>query len=432
MIKWMKDKWLPSALWLAVGLSVIFSISVWLNPYRLEPTGLNEGTTSNVDQNVIQTVYQANQVIWNQADGSQKLLFGQPSNVALTLQQSLPKWEFGSVKQVSDHNRERYLARLRQSNAIVISFPGELASNILKQSYHLTSDDFLGKVDRLVIPLQNPREIYLLQDRGLVVRRLRVKQSQLAGVRQALGGGKKIDVEAKVINQQPVMTFPHAFELPNYQFQLTTDEGSTLAAALLTTKATSNVHRQHSNGQTTYWVGKNRRVIVDDQTGKIQYEQYVGTSQVRSLGALQTWGLRQLTQANLGTNSFRYAAISTSGQTITYRNSVQGLLVFSDQGDGSITLKANNDGLIRWQFSRYRLGTPVATATNAGTRLPATGVVMNQLKEAGKLSDIAGLQLGYRWTQVNGNQVNVQPSYFVYYHGNWVDYKTILSLGGQR
>lgn len=431
MIKWMKNKWLVLALWVAVGLSVIFSISVWLNPYRLEPSGLNEGTTT-IDDNVIQTVYQANQVIWNQADGSQKLLFAQPANVALTIQQQLPAWEFGAVSQISEHDQERYIARLRQPDALVVNFPATMASTTLARSYHLTQPDSLGKVDRLVIPLHNPRSIYLLRDQGLVIKRLRVKQAQLTKIRQALTGGKKLDVEAKMINHHPVTTFPHAIALPKYQFQLTTDEGATVAQTLLVNKTTGTVHRQHSNGQTTYWIGKNRRVIVDEQTGQVQYEQYVGRSQTRSLGALQTWGLRQLTPANLGMNGLRYAALSTSGQTITYRNSVQGLLVFGDHGYGSVTLKANNDGLIRWQFSRYRLGTPVATTVNDETHLPATGVVMNQLKEAGKLSAVQGFQLGYRWQAMTENQVTVQPSYFVYYHGNWVDYQTLLTPGEQR
>lgn len=61
-------------------------------------------------------------------------------------------------------------------------------------------------------------------------------------------------------------------------------------------------------------------------------------------------------------------------------------------------------------------------------KLPPSSVVYNELRQAGKDKDITGLRIGYRWDDQNADSkvVKLEPTYYIYYHGKWVAYQTLI------
>lgn len=61
-------------------------------------------------------------------------------------------------------------------------------------------------------------------------------------------------------------------------------------------------------------------------------------------------------------------------------------------------------------------------------RLPSSTVVFDQLHASSHFREVKGLRVGYLWKTDNKNKkvVKLTPSYFVKYHGNWINYTELI------
>ena len=83
-------------------------------------------------------------------------------------------------------------------------------------------------------------------------------------------------------------------------------------------------------------------------------------------------------------------------------------------------------GTERCQMSRYSLQVPLPI-NQQEVKLPATPEVLNDLHASPHFRDIKGIRVGYLWRSDDSNKVvKLTPTYFVWYHGNWVDYEQLL------
>lgn len=62
------------------------------------------------------------------------------------------------------------------------------------------------------------------------------------------------------------------------------------------------------------------------------------------------------------------------------------------------------------------------------TTLPSSAVVFNGLRNAGKNKDIKGMRIGYQWSSSQNNKtVTLTPTYYLKYHGSWVNYENLVN-----
>ena len=84
------------------------------------------------------------------------------------------------------------------------------------------------------------------------------------------------------------------------------------------------------------------------------------------------------------------------------------------------------NGMNTTWLSLYSIQVPLPI-NQKPVRLPSTTTVFNQLRTSNRLKDVKGIRVGYLWKQnTNDNSaVKLTPTYFVEYHGHWVDYTTL-------
>ena len=123
----------------------------------------------------------------------------------------------------------------------------------------------------------------------------------------------------------------------------------------------------------------------------------------------------------------RFDSVNEKKQTIVFRSYVEGFPIFNEHGYGAVKLQANADGVDRGQLSLFGLGIPLPIKESR-VKLPPSSVVYNELRQAGKDKDITGLRIGYRWDDQNADSkvVKLEPTYYIYYHGKWVAYQTLI------
>ena len=126
-------------------------------------------------------------------------------------------------------------------------------------------------------------------------------------------------------------------------------------------------------------------------------------------------------------DSMRFDQFNEKQQAITYVPYVEGFPVYSPDGYGTVKISENYEGVERYRYSLYSLQTPVPTNAEK-VKLPSTAAVVNELRQSGKYKEISGIRVGYNWDSQSTDEktVTLKPTYFVDYHGTWINYQELL------
>lgn len=434
MIKKIKQNALPIALTVVVILSVFLSGSVWIKPFRYEHRQTSAVAITS-RQDAIQTlsdVYQPTQLIATGGDRSQQLLYGQDQNPLRVIRTAMRDWKLHRLTRVASRDEHDYLRVLRTENALVLAYPDPVATTIFNQTFNQQVDPHrIGTINRVVITMTKTPRVYLLQDRDYQVYRLTAsRQVDWGPIRAALSGGHRVNVDCQIINNHPLTTFPHPVTMPTFTASLAHQNLDNLAQTLMADSTVSSINRSTKGDVTTLTAGSSRKLTYDQASGRVQYEDYLGKDSDYTTQSLPTHLYNQLAATGVPLDQVHYDAIVPSSQTITYRSTVEGFPIFSNNDYGTVRIKANNDGVERYQLSLISLATPLPDSGGPVT-LPSSVAVLNKLHQVGKLKDVHGLRLGYYW-QANQRDktVTLRPAYYLDYRGDWVRYQDLIDERG--
>ena len=433
MSKKLRANWRIGLLSVVLVISVILSGLVWVMPYRYEhPNEATAPRVTSVATMAQENLYVPTTVVKTGPDREQHLLFNQPQNVVLTARESIRKWTLQKGKQVSADNPTAYREYLRQSNALVLSYPSAVAITTFNTTFNqkLSAKD-LTLVNRIVIPLTGQARIYLLRDQGTVVYRYQVNAQRLTKLKASLLGGRRLPVEYRWLNNQLVLTYPHAITLPTYRAAIEQQNVDSLAQTLLNSAKGKRLAQRVEGNQRIYHNGSDKRLVYDQAQGTLTFENYLSQPTRYSLQTVYAHFFRRLQQTGIIQDQLQFDTFDHAKQQITYRTTIEGFPVYNEDNYGTVRLRESETGVESLRFSCYSLTTPLPTKQPALT-LPATAVVFNGLQAVGKLKDVQGLRLGYWWhSDPTAKEVTVRPTYLVKYKGEWVPYQTLMHEGGQ-
>lgn len=436
MILKIKDNWVTILLTIVVGISLILSGIVWVNPYRTDHRFFGDNGTAASHQLTTQSmrdIYLPTQVIRTNGDQGQYLLYGQTQNTVLTARQSIAKWKLHRLTRIQSGREGNYLNYLRLNNSVMLSYPASVPMTIFNDSFNQNLNyNSMGKVNHIVIPLDRSNRInriYLLSDDNFRVFRVKVDNVSVKAIRDALNGGAKISVDHKIYGGRPIVTYPHGVKLPNFGYRISRLNPDSVSQTLMnsSSKNQSTVTSQRENDQVIYQGGQSRRLTYNQTKGTLDYENYVG--QADHFNDQQIFGhlYNQLAGTSIPLDSLRYDSYNKRDESITYRSFVEGFPIFNDNGYGTVQIQNNHDGTERYHFTLYSLQVPIPTKSGK-TTLPPSAVVFNGIRSSGKSKEITGMRIGYQWkTDQSAKTVSLTPTYYLRYRGNWVNYESIIN-----
>ncbi|MGM9891841.1 YycH family regulatory protein [Limosilactobacillus sp.] len=426
MIKKLRTNWLAIALALAVILSLFLSSLIWTNPFQYEGArrenirGNQQYTTQSMGD-----VYLPTTVVRTDRRGNQTTLYSPEVTLVREMRDSIRSWQFGRVSAVKTNNSDVYLSYLRHRNSLMLSYPNAVPTLIFNETFSQEiNSDQVGQINHIVIPLSGPREVYLLSDHHYGIYRLRVNKGSFSKIVQLAKGTKQIPVDHKIVNGQTITTYPREFTLPTFAFQITNQNIETLSSNLISGSRQSNITTTRNGDRTIYTSGNNRRLSYNRVVGTINYRSYA-SDEYRSTEQLYSYFYNRLVKTGVQLNNIRFDGTSAHDRRFTYRTFIDGFPVFNDDGYGSITMTDKN-GAEQCQMSRYSLQVPLPTSQRQ-EKLPSSTTVFNLLHASPHFKEFKGLRIGYLWKS-GGNKkvVKLTPTYFVKYHGNWVDYEEFV------
>lgn len=426
---WRTLNWRGIVLVVAILVSIVLSGLVWVEPYRLDrlTTTSSSKTTTTLQSQA--DVFTPTTAIKTNANRSQVRLINQPKNVVLTAKEALTRWTIKEGKVVSKNDASTYRDYLRYTNSLLLSYPAAISVTAFNSALsQKVSTKQLILVNHILIPLKSTGTIYLLQDQGQRVVRYRVSHQSLKKLKAAMRGGQRLPVDVRLLNNRPVLVYSRAIKLPSYSAKVAKQDLTTLASALLSSNSRSTLAVRTEGNQTIYHNGSDQRLAADQTTGAITVKNYQDES--TNLGVQKGYShfYHRLTDTHLIKEQLYFDGYNHRQQRITFRTYVAGFPVMNNDNYGTVIIQQGTKAETL-HLSLFNLSTPLPTKAGA-TTLPATSVVFNTLQATGKLKDVKGLRIGYRWeSNTEASTVTLKPAYYAYYNGSWVAVDDLVKEG---
>ncbi|WP_170999529.1 YycH family regulatory protein [Paucilactobacillus kaifaensis] len=434
MIRRIRDNWLPILLTIAVLISLVLSWFIWTNPARYE-RGRETDTSSQsqLASKSISDIFLPTQVIKTNQKGSQYLLHAKKVNLVLSLKQKLNNWKLGNISRLTSQDQGQYKKYLMQKNTIALNYPSQVSTTIFNKTFGQSINKHqLKQFNRIIIPLKNTNNIYLLSDKNMAVYRVHVsKHPQISKIKQLVNSKtEQYSVREQLINNRFMLTYPKSISMPSYSYLMNKQSANSFMTTLLNSVSSSAVTVHKKDHVTTYANGSNKRMLVNTKNGTVSYENFgSSTKGANTINGLLTKSFQQLSGIGVPLENIRYDHSNLNQRKVIYRGYVESFPIFNQTEYGAIQIKYLKSGEQKFFFSLYSLQVPVPNGAKR-VELPSTKSMLNQLGQAGiKTNKIKNIRLAYEW-QTNKDSsmvIDLKPTYYVYYQGKWKNYATLIN-----
>ncbi|KRM60680.1 YycH family protein [Paucilactobacillus vaccinostercus DSM 20634] len=433
MIRKIRNNWLPIVLTIAVLVSLGLSGLIWTNPSRYD-RGHEASTSSGQSQlsnKTIADVFLPNQAVWTNKKGDQKLLYTKKSSLTKAIKTKVSGWDFGHISKVASKDNQSYLGYLNQRDALVLNYPDSVTTAIFNETFKQSlNQKKISKIDRIVIPLENARHIYLLHDSDASVYSVTVKNhSSLENIRKLMQeDADQVQVSEQFLNNRIILAFDNQTTLPIYSYLMTKQSDSSFTNSLLNSDSSYNIAVHKKDHITTYTDGTDKRMTINSKNGKAAYEDFLDENDRVADSQLLTKSFQQLSEIGVNLESMHYDNINLAKNRVTYRTYVECFPIFNQDGYGTVSLTYAKNGKQTYNFSLYGLEVPVPNS--ATQSVPATKDVIASLNRVGiKTKDISDMRIEYEWnsTRKSNTVVNLKPAYYVKYNGKWQNYQDLIN-----
>lgn len=434
MIRRIRDNWLPILLTIAVLISLVLSWFIWTNPARYERgRESNTSSQSQLTSKSISDIFLPTQVIKTSQNGSQYLLHAKKINLVLSLKQKLSKWKLGNVNRLTTQDQKQYQKYLMQENTVALNYPSQVSTTIFNKTFNQSVNKArIKQFNRIIIPLKDTNNIYLLSDKNLSVYRVHAsKQPQYKQIKQLVNKKtEQYSVKEQVINNRFILTYPKSISMPSYSYLMSKQSANSFMTTLLNSASSAAVTVHKKDHVTTYANGSNKRMLVNTKNGTVSYENFGSSAKnISTINGLLTKSFQQLSGIGVPLENIRYDHSNLTQKKVIYRGYVESFPIFNQTEYGAVQIKFLKSGEQKYFFSLYSLQVPVPNGTKQ-VELPATKTMLAQLEQVGvKTSKIKNIRLAYEWqtNKDSGMVIDLKPTYYIYYQNKWQNYSSLIN-----
>ncbi|WP_125583378.1 YycH family regulatory protein [Levilactobacillus cerevisiae] len=422
---------LPLGLTIAVAVSVTLSAMIWTNPAQYERSRQRSSNTPTTELNTRpqKDVYLPTEVVYSNAAGKQELLNNRKVNLTTEIREALSKWELGGIRRIQPGSRAEYMKYLTTKSSLLLSYSAPVNIKMFNTVFGSQLARHSAEFSRIMIPLNDAKHLYLLDDQNQEVYRISVRKSDLAALQKILKENLfRINVQMKWLNQSAIPYVNSSVTVQSYSYLVNQQSTDYFTTRLLNKGESTNVSAKKNKDNTIYSDGASRQLTVYNKRGTALYEDYSALQSSFTFSQALSASYTAVKSIGIPMENLRYYGYSKGKSTVTYRSFVEGFPIFNQSNYGAARIQMLAQGVRRYNFSLYSLQVPVPTDKKAES-LPSTQSVIDQLTAAGySKKKIGTLQLGYQWLASSSSDkvVNLTPTWYVYYNGSWKTYNQML------
>ena len=425
-MKIIKKYGLTMTLTIAVIISFVLSIVLWINPaYEHVKRSHNGAARSNLISRPLSYTYAPTQAIQTSKNHNQGILTSSSVNIISEIVDHLRYERVTHLKRISHGSVDRYLRYVNRPRSLALNYQDDITTPILNSVVKGGLSRLPNRrFDRLVIPLNNSHYFYLMRDHGHQVYKVSAWLKSFKKLRQIIDSNHhQIRVKVKLHHDQPFISYPQSIQMPQYDYLINRQSRDYYVTHLL--NGTQRISRTARRGRTIYSNGSDRRL----QFGKYRDVKYINDRSIR-----KTHGLNQtlydsyhsVLPLNLSLNGVHYFGYSPHRHSVLYRRFVEGFPIFNQTQFGILKVAHDNGSLV-FNYSLNSLQIPIPN-NRKPVRLPNSQQVLSTLRAYGYHPDkVQALEIGYKWQSAKTSEIlaNLVPEWFIKYNHRWINYNQI-------
>lgn len=400
-------------------------MTLWINPSRYQNVNkTNTNDDNEIYKKTLPYVYSPTQVIKNDYTGSSYVLTNQSVNLVSEIRLQMLNFSDLDFKKIDNNNLDKYKDFINRKNSLLLNYPDTVTTNILNK----VLDNSLSKLpnvdfNRILIPLDDHKSIYLLRDDSYSIYKISLKNNNLDKIKNIISKDvRQIPVDISFENKKPTMVFTKSFYMPQYSYLYNTTSQNFFVNRLLPESNTSP--KRHRD--TTIYSDQDKRISFNDKNNEATYMDSMANSISSDLSQFLFQAYKNVSNLGLGNNlnSIRYFSYDDKNTDVIYRNYVEGFPIFDNNAYGAVQMKIIDNVSVRYNFSLDVLQTPLPSKKK-DLKMISTKQVMNNLISLGyDKKKIGTIELGYQSIKSNSSDIliNLKPTWFVQYNGKWLNY----------
>lgn len=427
---------LPTSLVLVIAISLAFTWLIWTNPAHFNKS-MNENTTATgptqLSARAITDIYAPTQIIYTDASQNQKLLFDQKINVVNEVIKDIQPWHFNKIKQIENVTTKKYGQILNQKNTLIMNYPDSISGEILNDTFNQRlSISSKVQFNRVIVPLNSKLDkIYLLNDNDFTVYEISVKGASKRILHTIEQVKTAIPVVEILYHKHVLLIYPEDIMLKQYSYLQNRQSQHLFLTNLFNNGSNGDVKTRKTVETTTYEEGNDRRIVFDNKTGIVDYQNFNGSKSNVNLNNSLHQGFNDLLAIGVPLDNMRYFETNGTENSFVYRTYVEGFPIFNQTRYGAVKLSYETPGTEHATFSQYSLQVPLPN-NQPMIKLDASPTVLRQLVSAGiSVNKVQDMQIGYEWQTDPSTDmvVNLRPVWYIEIDNKWQRLEQWLQKG---
>ncbi|WP_290033260.1 YycH family regulatory protein [Ligilactobacillus cholophilus] len=427
---------------IAVGVSLVFSAIIWLDPVTFHHNTTQTTTTNDLD-NITKSdnnykwsdVYLPTKVILTK-DKQQMQLTSDKEDLVGDIRNSIKKVHVKDITGDTKEDFAAYRSELLKNNSIMLSYSGPVSIGLFEKmmDQHILLKKYANKTFKhIVIPLDDHKTIYLFNDSNLKVYKVELlndlpnslyKVVDNKNVQQTLVQYQEISKNNYILN------YTKGVKVSQYSYLINKENTNLFMTRLLGSSNSNSISTKEHDEITTYTTNSGQRLVIDGKTGMVTYSRDARQkkhSTDSSFNDILKESFNDLNRLGANLDDVRYQGYDSNSKKVTYQSYVNGYPIISNNYNGTYEISIQKNGAMQYQFSTDNLQVPLSN--NAQTvDLPSTNDVIQTLKDNNyNINKVKDIVVGYEWKQNDNSQmvVDLIPTYFVHYNDIWINYKDL-------
>lgn len=410
----------------AVLISLTLSLIIWTNPsssYRNRQNPTNSGPQNEVIYRPKQYIYSPIQAVYNDRNGNQEILANKRVNMISEIKKAMVGYDNPSISLQKQRSKKEYLKTLKMPNSILLDY-GSPVSLKMVSAFAGGSLDKLPNypISRIILPIKDNRNIYLLNDYNFKIYRVKLKKHSLKKLNAVLKMNyRHIKADTELLNNKPMIFINQEISLKPYRYLIDKQSMDYYVSRLLSSENSQNVSIKKRKNITIYNDQSSRQLTFNGKTQIGYFADYGVDNKNRDLDAILAQSYNSLINLGISLSNVHFYNYDSIKKTVMFRTFVDGFPVYRKNGFGAVSIKEINDSANKMTFALSNPEVPLPTEDSVIT-LPSTKKVMNLLLKNGyDRTQIFYVGIGYQWQKDEASKMIIKlvPNYYIYYRNKW-------------
>lgn len=423
---------------LLIVLSFYLSVTLWTTGRNIgeEEDLKNRGSTISVSltSHSEEDVFRPNNIAIHGLTPEEPLLLARSNTVRDFLKENLGEGKLSEFEQVTSLTIEEYIEKFQIGRWLEFIYPEEIPFGLIDKSFiEMPSDKAQLFFDRAFLDLDNPEAVYFYHSSSKsLYHSMRLGEEQM-NLNLLLDNEDLTYLPAEMIMLQDRVKYLTTEPLEIFYRTYVIHQLPKSSYISNFFPDTSLVDVRSATDSVRY-IDLTKEVTINDANHTLTYLRQIYTDEEMDPHERYRRSFQQINQFENWAETFILSSYDQESQMLSFRREIQGIPVFSNNDDESISeVSLVEEGVTYLKIPLRYADTPI-NIKGAPIKELVSGVEMMEELRATLTEEefelIGDFSLGYSWeeSEEESQVINFKPNWYVFYDQKWIDFPSLLEL----